>query len=102
MTMTAMPATRLAARSFRLLSRVALGERGRLTLPRPTGIPQQLLQLHDPGVPLYDLGFEVGHTLKQATHQRFQLSDPVPCHTPGLHHYPPQVVDIARSARPTR
>lgn len=84
-----MTPTRPTARTGRLLSRISLGDRRRLTPTSPTGLAHQLLQLSDVDVPLsqngvlrLDLSFKIGNPIQQPGHHGFQLSDPVPYHPP--------------------
>jgi hypothetical protein len=51
MPVAAVTSTALAARALRLIRRLALGERRRLTFPRTAALLQQLLQLDDTGIP---------------------------------------------------
>ena len=85
MSVAAMRLAGLAARPSRVIDRVTLGERRRLTFPATPRVAQQLLQLSDPHITLRHRGDQPGHL-------GFECADPV-VHQHILHHPARRVVD---------
>jgi hypothetical protein len=63
------------SRLRRLLFRVSLGERGRLTLARTTGLGQESFQLGDAGVALAETLVQLGNVALEQFTQMGELSD---------------------------
>ena len=74
MPVAAMSLTALASRALRLIDRIPMSERRRLTLPRPASLLEQLLQLGDPSVTLRHHLIALRQRLLQAGDHRLQAS----------------------------